>query len=73
MPRKVHLFKLEEAKRNQLRQSITVYGTVYRFEFQARRSWFILTELLHNGPKERKRGNWMHKKAPYDDEAQCIY
>ena len=49
MPRKVHLLRLAEAKRNQLRQSITVYGTVYRFEFQARRSWFILTELLHNG------------------------
>ncbi len=31
MPRKAHLLRLAEAKRNQLKQSITVYGTVYRF------------------------------------------
>ncbi|MFT6111275.1 MAG: hypothetical protein ACJA19_000120 [Bacteroidia bacterium] len=44
MPRKAHLLRLAEAKRNQLRQSITVY----RFEFRVLRSLFILTELLYN-------------------------
>ena len=48
MPRKVHLLRLAEAKRNQLKQSITVYGTVYRFEFRVLRSLFILKELLYN-------------------------
>ena len=48
MPRKAHLLRLAEAKRNQLKQSITVYGTVYRFEFRVLRSLFILTELLYN-------------------------
>ena len=48
MPRKDHFLRLAEAKRNQLKQSITVYGTVYRFGFRVLRSLFILTELLHN-------------------------
>ena len=48
MPRKAHLLRLAEAKRNQLKQSITVYGTVYRFEFRVLRSLLILKELLYN-------------------------
>ncbi len=31
MTRKANVLRLAEAKRNQLKQSITVYGTVYRF------------------------------------------
>ena len=45
MTRKANVLRLAEANRNQLRQSITVYGTVYRFKFRVQRSLFSLTEL----------------------------
>ena len=45
MTRKANVLRLAEANRNQLRQSITVYGTVYRFKFRVLRSLFILKEL----------------------------
>ncbi len=45
MTRKANVLRLAEANRNQLRQSITVYGTVYRFKFRVQRSLFSLTKL----------------------------